>query len=221
MFQISARGAVEADSSLFIPPATARTLDGEPLEEVELARDEVANMVWAVERTVASVAGPGRSGKDEALETRRYQEQQIASTSPVPPDYVAPVAYLAMTTVPEQWIPFIPVHVPNSVREIQLQRGRMLRIIEGAPQPPPKVPPRTTLIRQGLDPIPPAQAQPYFVHEEEISRAGTLITQAFRRTRWTQGEAPVWLGTIKQTGRGERSSGLAFDTLVPGKPRDA
>jgi len=40
------------------------------------------------------------------------------------------------------------------------------------------------------------------------------IAALFRRTRWTGGEAPVWLGIVKQTGRGERSSGLAFDALV-------
>jgi hypothetical protein len=34
---------------LLVPPATSRTLDSEPLEQTELARDEVANMVWAVE----------------------------------------------------------------------------------------------------------------------------------------------------------------------------
>jgi hypothetical protein len=216
MFEISAPSAVggAADTSLFIPPATARTLDGDPLEEVELARDEVANMVWAVERTIPSVTGVGRSGKDEARETLQYQQQLVAATNPSPPAYAAPISYLAMTSVPEHWIPFVPVHVPGSLREIQLQRGRMPRIIEGAPKPPPKVPPRTTMIRQGLDLTPP---QPYFVHEEEVPRAGALVTASFRRTRWTGGEAHVWLGVRKQTGRGERGSGLAFDSILSAK----
>jgi hypothetical protein len=122
-----------------------------------------------------------------------------------------------MTTVPEHWIPFIPVHVPGSVREIQLQRGRMLRIIEGAPKPPPKTPPRTTLVRQGLEAAP--LPLPYFLHEEEVPRAGILVSQSFRRTRWTGGEAPVWLGIRKQTGRGERGSGLGFDAIVNAKRR--
>jgi hypothetical protein len=215
MFEIAAPGTRLADTSLFIPPATSRTLDGDPVEEVEIARDEVANMVWAVERTIPSVTGAGRSGKDEARETRAYQERLVVATNPPPPAYTAPIAYLAMTSVPEHWIPFVPVHVPGSIREIQLQRSRMPRIIEGAPTPAPKVPPRTTLVRQGLDQAPP---QPYFVHEEEVPRAGALVTQAFRRTRWTGGEAPVWLGVRKQTGRGERGSGLAFDSIVQGKP---
>lgn len=199
-----------ADTSILVAPATADTLDGDPLEDVELARDEVADMAWAIERTVPSLAGPGRSGKDEARETLQYQTGLIAASSPPPVAYQAAISYLAMTSVPENWIPFVPVHVPNSVREIQLQRSRMLRIITGDPLPPDKVPPRTTLMRQGLD-VSPAQA--YFVHQEEVPRAGTLVSQMFRRTRWTGGQAYVWLGTQNHIGKGERWSGLAFDTI--------
>jgi hypothetical protein len=216
MFQISSENdpKAPADSSLLLPPATSYTLDGEPLEEIELARDEVANMVWAIERTIPSVTGAGRPGKDEARETLQYQQQLVAAG--VPPDvpYSAAIAYLAMTSVPEHWIPFMPVHVPGSVRETQLQRSRMLRIIERDPNPPVKVPPRTTLMREGLDSDPKV---PYFVHEEEIPRAGVQVTESFRRTRWTKGETFVWLGVQKKTGRGERSSGLAFDAIVDTK----
>ncbi len=218
MFQIAVPGAVggAADTSLFVPPATAATLNGAPLEQVDLARDEVANMVWAVELTAPSVTGAGRSGRDEARETRQYQEQLVAATHPPPPDYAAPIAYLAMTSVPEHWIPFVPVHVPGSVREIQLQRGRMLRIVEGGPHPPPTVPPRTTMVRKGLDVAP---KRSYFVHEEEVPRSGALVTASFRRTRWQGGEAHVWLGVRKTTGRGERGSGLAFDAIVSAPPK--
>lgn len=210
MFEISAETAgAKADTSLLIPPSASNIVDGDALEEIELARDEVANMAWGIERTIPSVAGPGRSGKDEGRETLQYQ-QQLIGLGTAPPPYFANIAYLAMTSVPEHWIPFMPVHVPGSVREIQLQRSRMLRIIQGDPNAV-KVPPRTTLLRQGLDVTPP---QSYFLHEEEVPRAGATVTESFRRTRWTKGEAYVWLGVRKQTGRGERSSGLAFDTIV-------
>lgn len=219
MFQISSESVLGklVDTSLLIPPATSNTLDGDELEEIELARDEVANMAWAIERTVPSVTGAGRSGKDEARETLQYQQQLVAAGSPSPAAYRAAIAYLAMTSVPENWIPFMPVHVPGSVREIQLQRSRMLRIIEGGPEPPPKVPPRTTLMREGLDVAPPHLKQAYFLHEEEVPRAGVRVTESFRRTRWTKGEAYVWLAVRKESGRGERASGLAFDAIVNAK----
>jgi len=216
MFQINPENLSErqADTSLFIPPAVAKTMDGDPEEEVELARDEVANMVWAVEKIIPSLTGKGRSGKDEGNEILQYHERLVAAGGGAPPPFQAGVAYLAMTSVPEHFIPFVPVHVPNSVREIQLQRSRMLRIIEGDTLPPEKIPPRTTLIRQGLDET---VKQPYYLHEEEVPRAGMIVDQSFRRTRWTKGEAYVWLGVQKQTGRGERSSGLAFDKIVSAK----
>jgi hypothetical protein len=116
-----------------------------------------------------------------------------------------------MNAVPENWIPFIPVHVPGSNREIQLQRASMPRIIENSAAPIEKVKPRTSLLRQGLESTP---AQPYFVHEEEVPRAGVRVSQAYRRTRWTDGRVFVWLGARKNVGRGEASSGLQFDRLV-------
>jgi hypothetical protein len=171
-------------------------------------------MVWAIERIIPTVSGSGRSGKDEARETLQYHQRLIAASNPPPPAFQAGIAYLAMTSVPEHFIPFVPVHVPGSSREIQLQRSRMLRIIEGDPLPPEKIPPRTMLMREGLDQ---AVKKPYFLHEEEVPRAGALVRQSFRRTRWTSGEACVWIGVRKQPGRGERSSGLAFDTIVNAK----
>jgi hypothetical protein len=213
MFQLAASppGDGTADTSLFVPPATAHTFDGDALEEIELARDEVANMAWAIERTIPSLAGSGRSGRDEARETLQYHQQLVAAAAPPPPAYQAAITYRAMSSVPEHWIPFVPVHVPGSVRQIQLQRSRLLRIIEADPSPPAKVPPRTTLMRQGLEETP---KQAYFIHEEEVPRAGVVVTESFRRTRWTSGEAYVWLGVQKQVGRGERLSGLAFDAIV-------
>ncbi len=212
MFQLASTAPTEspADTSLFLPPTTPFASDADATEEIELARDEVANMVWAIERTIPSLTGQGRSGKDEARETLQYHEQLIASGGPTPAAYQAAIAYRAMTSVPENWIPFVPTHVPGSVREIQLQRSRMLRLIDGDPLPPEKVPPRTTLMRQGLEETP---KQPYFVHEEEVPRAGVIVSEGFRRTRWTGGEAYVWLGVQKQTGRGERLSGLSFDSI--------
>jgi hypothetical protein len=116
-----------------------------------------------------------------------------------------------MSMVPENWIPFVPVHVDGSNREIQLQRAAMPRILDGDTSPPVKVQPRTVLLREGLDRAPP---QPYFAHEEEVPRAGTRLRQAYQRTRWTDGRVCVWLRVRRQTGRGEGSSGLGSDELI-------
>jgi hypothetical protein len=137
--------------------------------------------------------------------------QGLIPAGAAPPPMAAKVRYQAMNSVPENWIPLIPVHVPNNNREIQLQRAAMPRILVGDTNAPQKVQPLTSLLRQDLDLSP---AQTYFLHEEEVPRAGARVTQYFSRSRWTQGQVFTWLRVQKQTGRGEASSGLAFDRLV-------
>jgi len=75
-----------------------------------------------------------------------------------------------------------------------------LRIGVGAPPPAEKVKPLTTLLREGLDQ---ATSKTYFIHEEEVPRAGVFPTQYDSRTGWTAGEVFVWFRAQKQTGRGK------------------
>jgi hypothetical protein len=218
MFLLSVKGHAQeaADLSLLIPPAAHKILDGPPIEDVVLARDEMANMVWGIERHVPLMTGESKPGREAADDMRRFMEQALERRLGHPPQAPpaagdARVRYQLMTSVPENWIPFIPVHVPGDNREIQLQRASMPRVIEGDPDPPIAVRPRTSLLRPGLDRTP---GSPYFVHEEEVPRAGVRVWQRYRRTRWRDGRVWVWLAVGKQTGRGEGSSGLAFDRLA-------
>jgi hypothetical protein len=223
MFTISVHGqpGAAADSSLLLLPTAANILESPPLEDIMLIRDEVANMVWGVESAIPTATGESKRGIEAARQTRAFLEAQLdarlSGPPPVPPpNHVpvpanAPIRYQVMNTVPENWIPFIPVHIPGDNRRIQLQRAALPRILDGDPDPPAKVQPRTVLLREGLDRTP---AQTYFVFEEEIPRAGTRLTQAFERTRWSDGRVYTWLRVRRQTGRGEGTSGLAFDRLI-------
>jgi hypothetical protein len=206
-------GGQAARPALVLPALTVKTQEGPPLEEVALVRDEMANMVWGVESIIPLVNGYGRAGRASALETQSFHQRQVAERGAVAPALApsAPARYLAMTQVPEHWIPFLPVHVDGSNREIQLQRSKMLRLLDGDTSAPQAIPPRTALLREGLDQSP---RRPYFVHEEEVPRAGIRVAQTFQRTRWTGGQVYLWLAASKQPGRGEAWSGLAFDQLV-------
>ena len=127
------------------------------------------------------------------------------------PDPAAPIRYRVMTGVPEHWIPFIPAQEPDE-RQVRLQRASLPRVIEGAdPADVTAVQPLTMLLRPGLDTD---DYVPYFLHEEEVPREGIRVTSRFRRARWRDGRVVVWLGTRKAVGRGEGSSGLAFDRIV-------
>jgi hypothetical protein len=195
-----------ADRSLFLPASVPKVAEGRPLEEAVLIRDENANMVWGVERTVPVATGEGRRGAETAAEALAHRARLRPPQPPV--TAAAPILYEIMSSVPENWIPFVPVHLPGSNREIQLQRAVMPRALPG---PMELVRPRTSLLREGLD-LP--QPAPYFVHEEEVPRAGSHVSLAFNRTRWEDGRVVVWLSARRGSGRGEGSSGLQFDRLV-------
>jgi len=125
-------------------PSAGKILESEPLERVNFMRDEMASMVWGVESVVPSQTGIGMSGYETA------QPNEISEPRVAPAEDVK-IAYLLGTTVPKNWIPFIPVHAEHSVSEIRLQRARMA----GGD------PPRGWMLRE--------PGSPYFV-EEEVPR---------------------------------------------------
>jgi hypothetical protein len=215
MFTLSTETAERQPSParLVLLPTAPKVQESAVVEEITLIRDEMANMVWAIEQRIPLPSGGSRPGGETAREYRQYLQRLIGAPGPTAFEPKAPIQYQVMNTVPEQWIPFIPVHVEGSVRETQLQRAALPRILEGDPKPPAeKVRPRTTLLRFGLP-------KAYFVHEEEVPRAGAVVSQSYQRTRWIGGAVFTWLGVRKQTGRGEGSSGLAFDQIIAKPPR--
>ena len=220
MFGINTRGKeqVAADLSLLVLPTVSKIQESDAFESVHLVRDEVANMVWGIETVIPLASGESCSGRSAAFEVARLHRQLTAAV-PAPaglPENEATTRYQVMTSVPENWIPFIPVHIENDTREVQLRRAAMPRIIEGDPDPPLRIRPRTTLLRHGLDFAVP---QPLTIHEEEVPRAGARVSQAFQRARWYDGQVFTWFGARKRTGHGEQSSKLKFDQSVAKKPR--
>ena len=216
MYTLAVRGDedVTADTRFLLLPTVPKIQEGQPLEDVLLIRDEMANMVWGIEDRVALPDGRSKPGLEAATDRRLFHERLVSQhPGPAPPDPAAPVRYQVMSSgVPENWIPFIPVHLPGDNREIQLQRAALPRLIDRDPAPPIKIRPLTTLLREGLDTDPLAA---YFLHEDEVPGSGARVRQSYQRTRWHQGRVVVWLGAQKETGRGPGSSNLRFDQLVP------
>ena len=223
IFTVNVKGEAgeAADTSLLLLPTVPKIQESDPVEQVMMIRDEMANMVWGIEWIVPLPSGDSKRGAEAGRETYAYLARLLGSEpAPPPGGRVANVRYLVMTSVPEEWIPFVPVHVPADVRQIQLQRAGLPRIIEGGPPAIDKVAPRTVLLREGLDVPPPEGPLSYFVFEEEVPREGTQVAQSYQRTRWRGGRTVVWLGAGRQIGRGSGSSGLAFDQLVDVPPEE-
>jgi hypothetical protein len=190
MFHLTDVNNRSAASSLFyLAPALTHVLTGEPLEQVNFLRDEMANLVWAVENRVPSQAGRGVSGDEMAV-----KDKLPVPFAPV--NDTVQIHYVAGTTVPDNWIPFIPVHIAGSDREIQLQRARM------------------PAAKGALGLVLSEKASPYYVDESEIPRAGIIVRRSFQRARWLNGQTFLWIGREKEAGRGEGWSNLRFDQIV-------
>jgi metal-sulfur cluster biosynthetic enzyme len=272
-----------------------------PLEEVRFLRDEVANMVWAIEHTVLDGLGLPVDGFDAQME-RRAREREIVEavaaalrgvidprsgedivssgivagarfagatelvlalvfeesepedaraadraaanratvcdaaeeaalsvegvtavrieslTTPVAEEEAADSEgppYRLSSTVPANWIPFLPAdpqiqYAPGQPQgpgrpSVKLWRGQMLRNEED--EDPVPIEAMTRLLDPG------AEGAVRWLHEEAVTRAGVKVQRTVQRVRWTKGETYVWLGRKLVTGRGEGSSGLRFDSL--------
>jgi hypothetical protein len=197
MFNLSNKDEMgQYNRQFFLPAALTQTLESAPIEQVNFLRDEMANMVWAVEDWIPDATGMGINGNDAADKTGILPE-------PIPGS-PASIRYVLGTAVPENWIPFLPVHEPGSVQQIQFQRAAMPKL--GSP-------PKDVIKAKGviLNEVP----APYFVNEEEVPNAGSLIKRSWQRTRWFNGRTYVWIGRSRETGRGQGSSNLRFDQIDP------
>jgi hypothetical protein len=216
------------DNRLFIPPTISKVLESDPVESVSFVRDEMTNMVWAVETSIPDHLGKGKEGYAAAISLANYfKDLDKSNLTPVPAGDATKsstlLKYKLGNTVPENWIPFIPVHIGIENRAIRLQRASMPRLFNGTFTP---IRPRTAIARYGMKDDPTAEVEtfvngtwdeqnaPYFINEEEVPRAGAKVTASFQRTRWYNGKIFNWFGRRKTVGRGEGASGLQYDIIT-------
>lgn len=217
-FSISPRdgsGHVPLGQHLFLPPVLDKVLESEPMEAVAFVRDEMSNMVWAVETRVTDGDGRGRDGSSQArhLDGALAQlERALAGPSASPAENSATPPQLQFrlgTSVPANWIPFVPVHKPAQTRAIRLQRASMPRFFLDGVAP---IRPTTSILRPGLR-TDDTQEGPLYLDEEEVPRTGVCVEGTLQRSRWCGGETHVWHGRRVTLGRGEGGSGLRFDVI--------
>ena len=222
MWTLSSAGAPgQIDPRLFLAPGLAATQEAPPIDEVVFLRDEVANLVWAVELTIPDPLGGGRDARAAA----RTLREQIRLAYPAPAESPnvpaeALLHYQLMGTVPENWIPLVAVRLTGQLAASAFLQGAMPRV--------PALEPaldgggnailghRVLLPRGGVLEQSPVE-QPNLIREEELLRGGAVVTRSYQQTRWTDGSTATWLGRRKLNGRGEGSSGLAFDRALQRK----
>ncbi len=192
MYQITT-AAGDSINGLLTPPGALAVQDGPAVEEVLFLRDEMANLAWAVER---SVQGPSGVARDRARERDGFTPND---PGPVP---TAELDYLLQTSVPARWIPYLPRS--SGYRAIELVQGAMP---DGGGVP---IRPLGVLLNE------PATA---VVKDAEIPREGVVVRRQPSMTRRADGEYVRWTTRRVRVGRGEGSSNLAFDSARPRRPR--
>jgi hypothetical protein len=209
LFNLSAaRGATAAlaEPLFLLAPSLGPSLQGPPLEQVLLLRDEVANLAWAVEQTVEGRAGrpidrlvpqggPGQPTAAQAM-VDGVGAQSLSQT----------LAYRLASAVPANWYPLVPVQVPPGSASFMFQKRALLD-------------PDTLRPIQPLGRIVAPLGR--LLYEEEVPDEGIMVSRAYQYARWIDGSTHLWVGRRKRPGRGPGASGLRFDALEPVTSSDA
>lgn len=192
MFAITdADGA--AQNGLLITPGAVAVQDGPPFEEVLFLRDEMANMAWAIERSVQGASGSARD---------RARERDAPRPRAPGPVTTADLDYLLQTGVPGRWIPYLPRS--SGYRAIELVQGRIPAADGSLP------PPLGVLLNR---------ADTRVLKDAEIPREGVTVRRQPSVTRLADGTYRRWTTRRTSVGRGGGASNLAFDDARSRKPR--
>jgi hypothetical protein len=187
--------------AILVPPSLGPILQSAPVEEVLLLRDEMANLAWGVENIFE-----GRSGipvnRRDAWENAHPAPQHATATAAAAVGGSSPAIYRFATEVPDYWVPLVPVR-ESITAPIRLRRGTIPGP-EGSASAA-----KGRLLAAGV---------PLALFDEEVPRAGARVTRTWQYARWIDGSRHLWIGSRKEPGRGEGSSGLRFDTISNPRP---
>lgn len=176
---------------LLLPPTVETTDAGVPIDDVRIARDETANMAWAVEHRIEGAYGhPVDPMLDPMVRSPQTTPESVADDDRW--------RFHLTGDVPANWVPLVPVQLGQD-GQVGLQRGRM-------PVP------GTTTTRGALGQLLEPDRQ-LVIEEAEVPGAGLRVVRRFQSARSADGRLHVWLGRQKGPGRPHPESGYVFDTL--------
>ena len=188
-------GATATRNPFVLAPSLASSLSGAALEEVAFARDEMANMAWAVERIVLGPAGrPIRRIETEREVRQRERQAEFEAGTEKNRRSDDPLRYRIVEQPPASWLPLVPVK--TGVDQVDLE----VRTLPDAQDPPQPLLPQGRIVRVGD-----------LIREEEVPRRGLTVTRSYQFARWRNGGSQLWIGRDRRLGQDEGSSGLRYD----------
>jgi len=217
VFTLSAPVGEYSDGRIFYLPNTLyAALQSEAYESVSFLRDEMANLVWAIEKKYQK-DGQVIIRNDENLDKDNI-EQSSAESSPsfywdsinqimvdrssfigeneLSNYFIGPIAsYTPKKFPPFHWIPY-QIHQMNMDGEFNLRRSRTME--------------NTTSESQYKGRI---LSESKYIREEEITRAGVEINRYYQLTLDSSGAVHCWRSRDKKIDTKRTLSGMRFDSL--------
>jgi hypothetical protein len=178
------------DSSvLFLPNTLTQHVQSDPYEEVVFFRDEMANLVWGVEKKYYE-QGTG-------IVTRGDEEPEREDLLPGPASLPL---YRLKSRVPPHWVPYVPIQIADDSGQIYFRRGRT-RVLSNGKQY------KSKLIGDG-----------WKIMEEEIPSTPVALTQHVKMAVYEKEDHTrqrlIWVARRKNHGVRLSGSGLRFDFLL-------
>jgi hypothetical protein len=173
---------------VFLPPA-APPLEGPALEDVLVARDELANLAWLIELTT-------RDGDGRAVDRQRRWLALRPARDPAfdPGNRSAGRAYRLGTPLPDHWYPLVSAPGTDDLLLAELPPGA------------------AEVGDDGVQGIVVAHTSQTRITAQEASRTGTRVTRLERLSYDASGRV-LWRARARRPGTGEISSALRFDVL--------
>lgn len=162
-----------ANPWLLLAPAMTGVVEGPPLEVVVLTRDEVANVGWAAEERLESVAG---RVVDHVAGARARRTPRSPSPDPA-------WEYLLSTEAPDHLLPLLPVHVEDE-GGLYLQRGR---IAVGTDDD-------GGVVTRGARGVLLEPDRQLLVLDAAVPRSGVEVRRAWQHARTRSGGVVAWIG---------------------------
>jgi hypothetical protein len=191
---------------LLVAPALPTPQNGPPLESVSFVRDEEANLVWAIEERLETATGD--SVRRRLMTGLAPEPEPEAQPEPEPSEPEPPASengawgYRLQSPVPPYWIPLVPERPDPESAQVRLRRARMLAWEEL--EDPSVAGAKGRVL---------APERPLWLHEEEVPQTGAQVTRRWQLARGADGRPHLWMTRRKRPGRGERGSGLGYDTM--------
>ncbi|HMJ03005.1 MAG TPA: hypothetical protein VK506_08680, partial [Conexibacter sp.] len=184
------------EDAVLLAPAIGPSFEGDPIEDVVLLRDELANLGWAVEAVAPDASGA-------PVDWRSLLPPPDPARPPALPAAAAddrpPLQWRLMRPPPSHWYPLIPVARGDRLASFAIGS---VELASGATTTPPRSVALSELAASGLG-------------EEELAREGRRLLRSVQRARWTDGGLHTWTARRILPGRGEGSSSVRFDDVLP------